>query len=131
MLTVFLLDSRSEPSDVGMLSLAAFLQFWGLVFLATTVFVCFFKAEAGDGLNYKVVGLFDTYRQVKLGFALCRSLLLSCWRLHKNEKSTTILSSRIQCRSAIPKYLHYTIDFQDIFDRNNLNSPARNSCTPR
>lgn len=74
MLNVFLLNSRSEPSDVGMLSLAAFLQFWGVVFLATTVVVCFFKAEVGDGVNYKVVGLLDTYRQVKLGFALCRSL---------------------------------------------------------
>lgn len=79
MLTVFLLNSRSEPSDVGMLSLAAFLQFWGVVFLATTVFVCFFKAEVGDGVNYKVAGLVDTYRQVKLDFAPCRSLLLSCW----------------------------------------------------
>lgn len=77
MVYVFLSNSRSEPSDVGMISLAAFLQFWGVVFLATTVFVCFFKAEVRDGVTDKVVGLRDTYRQVNVGFALCHSRLLS------------------------------------------------------
>lgn len=57
--------SRTEPSDVGMVTLSAFLQFWGVVFLATTVFVCFFKPEVEDAVDEKVLGLVDTYKQVK------------------------------------------------------------------
>lgn len=59
---------RSEPSDVGMVTLSTFLQFWGVVFLATTVFVCFFKPEVENGVNDKVLGLADTYSQVKAAF---------------------------------------------------------------
>lgn len=55
---------RSEPSDVGMITLSTFLQFWGFVFLATTGFVCFFKAEVENGVNDKILGLVDTYKQV-------------------------------------------------------------------
>ncbi|CAM9227272.1 unnamed protein product [Ascophyllum nodosum] len=42
---------RSEPSDVGMLTLSTFLQFWGVVFLATTLFVWFFKPEVDNGMD--------------------------------------------------------------------------------
>ncbi|CAN0010949.1 unnamed protein product, partial [Sphacelaria rigidula] len=55
---------RTEPSDVGMVTLSAFLQFWGVVFLATTVFVCFFKPEVEDAVDEKVLGLVDTYKQL-------------------------------------------------------------------
>lgn len=56
---------RSEPSDVGMVTLSTFLQFWGVVFLATTAFVCFFKPEVETGVGENVMGLLDTYKQVK------------------------------------------------------------------
>ncbi|CAN0379953.1 unnamed protein product, partial [Scytosiphon promiscuus] len=55
---------RSEPLDVGMVTLSTFLQFWGFVFLATTGFVCFFKPEVENGVNDKILGLFDTYKQL-------------------------------------------------------------------
>lgn len=48
-----------------MVTLSTFLQFWGVVFLATTGFVCFFKPEVENGVNDKVMGLVDTYKQVR------------------------------------------------------------------
>lgn len=48
-----------------MVTLSTFLQFWGVVFLATTMFVCFFKPEVENGVNDKVLGPLDTYKQVK------------------------------------------------------------------
>lgn len=49
-----------------MITLSTFLQFWGVVFLATTVFVCFFKPEVENGVDDNVMGLVDTYKQVKM-----------------------------------------------------------------
>ena len=57
---------RSEPSDMGIVTLSIFPQFWGVVFLATTAFVCFFKPEIENGVGDNVVGLVDTYKQVKI-----------------------------------------------------------------
>lgn len=48
-----------------MVTLSTFLQFWGVVFLATTGFVCFFKPEVENGVNEKIMGLVDTYKQVR------------------------------------------------------------------
>lgn len=48
-----------------MVTLSTFLQFWGVVFLATTGFVCFFKPEVENGVNDKIMGLVDTYKQVR------------------------------------------------------------------
>lgn len=56
--------SRSKPSGVGIVTLSTFLQFWGVVFLATTLFVCFFKPEVENGTSTKTFGLLDTYKQV-------------------------------------------------------------------
>lgn len=50
-----------------MVTLSTFLQFWGVVFLATTGFVCFFKPEVESGVNDKILGLVDTYKQVIRG----------------------------------------------------------------
>lgn len=49
-----------------MITLSTFLQFWGVVFLATTAFVCFFKPEVENGIDDNVMGLVDTYKQVKM-----------------------------------------------------------------
>ncbi|CAM9235621.1 unnamed protein product [Choristocarpus tenellus] len=54
---------RSEPSDVGMVTLSSFLSFWGLMFLTTTAYVCFFKTEANESED-NVLGLVDTYKQL-------------------------------------------------------------------
>lgn len=56
---------RSKPSEVGMVTLSIFLQFWGVVFLATTAFVCFFKPEVENDVDDKIMGLVDTYKQVR------------------------------------------------------------------
>lgn len=48
-----------------MVTLSTFLQFWGVVFLVTTVFVCFFKPEVEHGVNDNILGLVDTYKQVQ------------------------------------------------------------------
>eukprot|EP00752_Nemacystus_decipiens_P013489 g11948.t1 len=77
---------RSEPSDVGMLSLSTFLQFWGLVFLVTTGFVCFFKPEVENGVNDKIMGLLDTYKQ-----------LYKCVRLPSVQSLVSVL---LTCRIA-------------------------------
>lgn len=50
-----------------MVTLSTFLQFWGVIFLATTVFVCFFKPEVENGVGENVLGLVDTYKQVNIG----------------------------------------------------------------
>lgn len=55
---------RYEPSDVGIVTLSTFLQFWGVVFLATTVWLCLFKPEIENGVNDEILGLVDTYKQV-------------------------------------------------------------------
>lgn len=57
--------SRSKPSDVGIVTLSSFLQFWGVVFLVTTFFVWFFKPEVENGVNDKGIGIVETYKQVK------------------------------------------------------------------
>jgi len=36
---------RSVPKDTGIVTLASFMQFWAIVFIITTLYVCFFKAE--------------------------------------------------------------------------------------
>ncbi|CAM9547476.1 unnamed protein product [Discosporangium mesarthrocarpum] len=55
---------RSEPSDVGLVTLSSFLCFWGVVFLVTTAFVCFFKAEVPLDSETDLLGLTDTYKQL-------------------------------------------------------------------
>ncbi|CAB1106112.1 unnamed protein product [Ectocarpus sp. CCAP 1310/34] len=55
---------RSEPSDVGIVTLSTFLQFWGAVFLATTIWLCLFKPEVENGVNDEFLGLVDTYKQL-------------------------------------------------------------------
>ncbi|CAM9562794.1 unnamed protein product [Hapterophycus canaliculatus] len=77
---------RSQPSDVGMVTLSTFLQFWGFVFLATTGFVCFFKPEVENGVNDKILGLVDTYKQ-----------LYKCVRLPSVQSLASILMT---CRMA-------------------------------
>ncbi|CAM9338726.1 unnamed protein product, partial [Pylaiella littoralis] len=77
---------RSEPSDVGMVTLSTFLQFWGVVFLATTGFVCFFKPEVESGVNDKILGLVDTYKQ-----------LYKCVRLPSVQSLASVL---LTCRMA-------------------------------
>ncbi|CAM9129657.1 unnamed protein product [Laminaria digitata] len=77
---------RSEPSDEGMVTLSTFLQFWGVVFLATTAFVCFFKPEVENGVDDNVMGLVDTYKQ-----------LLKCVRLPSVQSLAAVL---LTCRMA-------------------------------
>jgi MFS transporter, PAT family, solute carrier family 33 (acetyl-CoA transportor), member 1 len=37
-----------EPQETGLVTLSGFLQFWGIVFLGTTVLVAIFKSESSD-----------------------------------------------------------------------------------
>lgn len=55
---------------MGMLTLSNFLEFWGFVFLATTMFVCFFKPEVEEEVEDEPSGLVDTYKQVRRTSAL-------------------------------------------------------------
>ncbi len=61
---------RYEPSDVGVLRLSTYLQFWAIVYLIVTFYLAFFKSErvyrdsvifdyegtSNSGANYKVSG---------------------------------------------------------------------------
>jgi MFS transporter, PAT family, solute carrier family 33 (acetyl-CoA transportor), member 1 len=38
----------TEPSETGLITLAGYLQFWGIMFLASTIFVAIFKRESSD-----------------------------------------------------------------------------------
>ena len=62
-----------------MVTLSSFLQFWGVVFLATTGFVCFFKPEVENGVDDKTLGLVDTYKQVQRSCSVLRSRCRSCY----------------------------------------------------
>ncbi len=53
---------RSTPSSVGVVTLAGFLWFWGIVFLATTTLVLIFKKEkycSNEGEEH--LGILETY----------------------------------------------------------------------
>lgn len=63
-----------------MITLSSFLQFWGVMFLATTGFVCFFKPEVENGVNDKVMGLIDTFKQVRARSVQQSTLLRGCSR---------------------------------------------------
>ncbi|GLE10120.1 hypothetical protein PINS_up022115 [Pythium insidiosum] len=54
---------RSVPQPDGMVSLAAFMNFWGWVMLVTTVGVAIFKQERRDRHEEKLT-IFETYRQM-------------------------------------------------------------------
>lgn len=38
----------SSPRDVGLVTLSGFLQFWGIIFLGTTIFIAIFKQENSE-----------------------------------------------------------------------------------
>ena len=52
---------RSKPSEVGAVTLAQFLWFWGLVFLVTTTLVLIFKKESTVEHDDDDLGVFETY----------------------------------------------------------------------
>eukprot|EP00953_Heterococcus_sp_UTEX-ZZ885_P015306 8621-Heterococcus_DN1.PRE.1 len=58
------LRSEGHASDSGMVSLSSFLVFWAVIFLATTLFVWFFKKERHDESEQEVEGLLETYKQL-------------------------------------------------------------------
>ncbi|XP_052761222.1 acetyl-coenzyme A transporter 1-like [Mya arenaria] len=55
---------RSEPQDVGMVTLASFLYFWGIVFFITTTLVWIFKSEKVDPEVDPDTGIIDTYKHL-------------------------------------------------------------------
>nr|XP_022335434.1 acetyl-coenzyme A transporter 1-like [Crassostrea virginica] len=84
---------RSEPQETGLLTLAGFMFFWGIVFFVTTTLVMILKHEADDPDADSEQGIIDTYKQlvkvislkpvisyalilltVKIGFAAADSL---------------------------------------------------------
>ena len=52
---------RSKPLEVGAVTLAQFLWFWGLVFLVTTTLVLIFKKESSVEHGDDDLGIFETY----------------------------------------------------------------------
>jgi len=52
---------RSRPSDQGLVSLGAFMSFWAIVFIITTLYVCFFKRERAFGRADDSEGLLQSY----------------------------------------------------------------------
>ena len=76
-----------------MVTLSSFLQFWGVVFLATTGFVCFFKPEVENGVDDKTLGLVDTYKQVQRSCSVLRSRCRSCYFLLTPPHHFAILES--------------------------------------
>lgn len=84
---------RSEPQQTGLITLAGFMFFWGIVFFVTTTLVMIMKHEADDPDADSEQGILDTYKQlvkvirlkpiisyaiilltVKIGFAAADSL---------------------------------------------------------
>lgn len=55
---------RSEPKDVGMVTLASFLYFWGIVFFVTTTLVWMLKSEKIDPEVDPEQGIVETYKQL-------------------------------------------------------------------
>ncbi|XP_045163196.2 acetyl-coenzyme A transporter 1-like [Mercenaria mercenaria] len=55
---------RSEPKDVGILTLASFLYFWGIVFFVTTTLVWMLKSEKVDPEVDPEQGIVETYKQL-------------------------------------------------------------------
>lgn len=58
------LRPAGAESEVGMVSVTSFLAFWGAIFVATTLFVWFFKKERHDESENEVHGLKETYKQL-------------------------------------------------------------------
>lgn len=84
---------RSEPQETGVVTLAGFMFFWGIVFFVTTTLVMIMKHETDDPDADSEQGIVDTYKQlirviklppvisyaiilltVKIGFAAADSL---------------------------------------------------------
>uniref|UniRef100_UPI00358EEB68 acetyl-coenzyme A transporter 1 isoform X2 n=1 Tax=Myxine glutinosa TaxID=7769 RepID=UPI00358EEB68 len=74
---------RTEPSDVGIVTLSDFLHFWGVVFMVTTTLVAIFKSEARTFEKGQVAvhGVLATYQQLlcvlklrSVGFAAADSV---------------------------------------------------------
>ncbi|KAL4220930.1 hypothetical protein ACF0H5_019196 [Mactra antiquata] len=55
---------RSVPQDVGMITLASFLYFWGIVFFVTTTLVWIFKSEKVDPEVDPEQSIVETYKQL-------------------------------------------------------------------
>lgn len=55
---------RSEPKETGLVTLASFLYFWGIVFFGTTTLVWIFKHESDDPDADGEQGIIDTYKQL-------------------------------------------------------------------
>ncbi|KAJ8320988.1 hypothetical protein KUTeg_002575 [Tegillarca granosa] len=55
---------RSEPKDVGVVTLSSFLYFWGIVFFITTTLVWLLKREADDPDADNEQGIVSTYKQL-------------------------------------------------------------------
>lgn len=55
---------RSEPQDTGVVTLASFLYFWGIVFFTTTTLVWILKHEVEDEDANSEQGIIDTYKQL-------------------------------------------------------------------
>uniref|UniRef100_A0A6V3DJ58 Acetyl-coenzyme A transporter 1 n=1 Tax=Heterosigma akashiwo TaxID=2829 RepID=A0A6V3DJ58_HETAK len=54
---------RSVPSETGMVTLASFMNFWAIVFIVTTLYVWFFKAEKEEVGGEETDGLVETYKK--------------------------------------------------------------------
>ncbi|KAK3087764.1 hypothetical protein FSP39_010328 [Pinctada imbricata] len=55
---------RSEPRDVGVVTLAGFLYFWGIIFFTSTTLVWLLKSEGEDPDADKDQGIIETYKQL-------------------------------------------------------------------
>ncbi|VDI72998.1 MFS transporter, PAT family, solute carrier family 33 (acetyl-CoA transportor), member 1 [Mytilus galloprovincialis] len=55
---------RSEPKETGLVTLASFLYFWGIVFFTTTTLVWIFKHESDDPDADSEQSIIDTYKQL-------------------------------------------------------------------
>lgn len=89
-----------------MVTLSTFLQFWGVIFLGTTFFVCFFKTEAEDGEHDKVLGLVDTYKEVRISLGMTTFPCCSCPLLDFSRLTSRVMWKQPTSTNAVGGVFH-------------------------